>query len=1062
MTTRIIKIVLSLVCAGMLASCVEHRPVRNGLRNESVYLDKVALLQTPEVHEDYWLHKITVVKASSPNVVGNYAFPGFESALSMVQFRFKENALQVLDARQLQPDSPDNPNDDTATRAERVLFEFQGAHVDTKLRESLDGERTNFLEENYEQSWQDRQQFKVDFESSNVSPVASIAWYYGEFLHQCARPLSVNLLPDSYDFEKNRDGGDIGQHLSFVLEVNYSLNLQGGCWDMVSLLTNTGTATIEYRISFFRPEVPQSGPNTFEVQHIAEKDPARKKYGAFEHLNIFRDPESGLLDARSVLHRWNPKRPSDDPVIFYFHKGFPPRFKPMFDEIKAQTNRVMESAGATLRFDFREFNDGGVERHLGDIRYSFVTWHQDIDTTRGLLGYGPSSANPITGELISASLNLYNIGMDWYRFLIQDYLESFGALAADEGGQPWEDTTCEEGTTRAPATTGNRLQSGLFKEMRRTMNLPEPAADEDPRSLFIPEPSRGQDAFQAEYLRTLPEYRYVRPEWNNYVWRTGSMPMEKFADRLAVDKQFDDSMHEIMMNENPFGHTNLHGREGIEAMNEFVENFRGWRQNHDELESDREMLLGSKNIYVFDEMDAISAISKGARRCVAREGGTFTWESNEAYQERIIEDVVFHVALHEFGHNLSLRHNFYGSVDAEHMHPGGMSSSVMDYVKSHEEVGAPRIWGQYDEAALKWIYGNESMRAEMMQEDFLYCTDEHRSRSPLCRAHDLGITPSQIVLNSIERYDWLYEIRNRRAYRTFWDTSRYNYSTFRSLFSLQRMWHLGIFDWSGGGVQSVLKRLDQVDPERAIKSDQEYDEISVDFYNDMSAAVDLTMSFYDAIINQPATSRNYQTEFDPYYGDVIRLGIILDKLYAAFAFMDMQPIYNYNPNVRTYMAMYDAPFGSQNYALSQRVLDNMLGSNYDIFPWFRYLAVNLYAWATNSNLIRGTHLKERIAIRRFESLARFVEVFGEDAYEEATQAFNPTQLFIYEGEQYVYTYLEDRGWHLVAGKSRSPVSFQYIKDYNDSLNGSASGSLDNFGLKILLSYYEYYDNFAGF
>ena len=60
----------------------------------------------------------------------------------------------------------------------------------------------------------------------------------------------------------------------------------------------------------------------------------------------------------------------------------------------------------------------------------------------------------------------------------------------------------------------------------------------------------------------------------------------------------------------------------------------------------------------------------------------------------------------------------------------------MDYVKSHEEVGTPRAWGQYDEAALKWIYGDDTLRAELMKEDFLYCTDEHRYRSPLCRAHD--------------------------------------------------------------------------------------------------------------------------------------------------------------------------------------------------------------------------------------------------------------------------------------------------------------------------------------
>ena len=62
-----------------------------------------------------------------------------------------------------------------------------------------------------------------------------------------------------------------------------------------------------------------------------------------------------------------------------------------------------------------------------------------------------------------------------------------------------------------------------------------------------------------------------------------------------------------MMNENPFGHTNLYGREGIDAMNDFVENFREWRHNHDELEADKNVLLGRKNIYVFNEMDAIGA-----------------------------------------------------------------------------------------------------------------------------------------------------------------------------------------------------------------------------------------------------------------------------------------------------------------------------------------------------------------------------------------------------------------------------------------------------------------------
>ncbi len=1063
------KTLVALVALGAAASCVEHRPIRNGLRDEAIYLTKADMTgANPKMgngSSDYgWLFKSTVVKASSPNVVGDYAFPGFESDTKYVRFRFKEGALQVVDGQKLQKDDEENPNDDLATSTDRVMFEFAGMHVDVKLRESLDGERTNFLEENLEEPWQERQKFKVDFENTSVDPITNVVWFYGDFLADCARTNSVNMVPGSFEWDPE------DQYMSVVIEVNYDLNVAnffGGCWDMVSLATGVGTATIQYRLSFYRP-----GPSdNFPVEVIAEKDPVNKKYGAFQVFNLFRDEESGLLSAKSLLHRWNPNR--TDPVVFYYHPGFPERFKPMFEEIKADTNRIMEEAGAALRFDFKEWNDGGIERHFGDLRYSFVIWHQDIDTTRGLLGYGPSSSDPRTGEIISANLNLYNVGMDYYRYLIQDFLEVNGGqtlaqvqTAAGAGEDtPWEQINCNAGETVAPVDQNNRLRSTLFTEMRRVMDLPEPGLDVDPTDVFLPTPQREVESFRNEYHRTLGEYRYAEPLWNNYVYQpTNAHPLQGLHDRLAVERDFKGAMNDIMLNENPFGSVALHSRDGIEKQLEFMDNFRTWRKNHDRLEADEETLLGLKNIYVFNPSDAVSAVANGARQCTA----AGVWESDTEYSERIIEDVVFNVTIHELGHNLSLRHNFYGSVDHKHQRPADgehgpeLSSSVMDYVWSPHETGTRRTWGQYDAAALTWIYGSEARRAEMMDEDLLYCTDEHRMRSPLCHAHDLGITPSQIVLNDIERYDWLYSIRNRRSYRTFWDTSRYVGSVYNSVFPMQRMWHLAIFDWGGGGVQETLKRLDQVDPNRDVLTDQEYDEISADFYNDIQAAIGMTMAFYDAVINQPASFRNYQTEFDPFYGDILRIGIIIDKLFTMFAFMDLQDIYNYNPDISTFVAMYDAPFGDRNAALSKRVLDNMLGASYDTFPWFRYYSILIFSSVTNSNLVGAAELKERIAIHRFENDAELFEIFGADIINRATDFDNPSQVFIHEGEEYVYTFLPDQGWHLVAGRSRSPVSYQFIRDYNDDLNGGANESLDNFGLKILLAYYEYFNNFVGF
>lgn len=1048
--THDFKAALSLLSLAALTACVDHRPIRNGLADEHVYLDKSELTRAnpkPGAPENDlgWLFMTTVVKASSPNVLGDYAFPGRQSDTKYVRFQFKEDKLQVLDGWKLQADDPADVDDDLATSTERVMFEFDGRHVDVKLQESLDGERTNLLEENTEAPWQERQTFRVDFETTNLDPIASIVWFFGDLVEDCATRVSTNLVPDSFEWDEG------AQHLSFVLEATYELDILSSldtCYDLVSVASGVGTATIQYRMSFYRPD-----PSDFPVEEIAEKDEVNKKYGAFQELNLFRDEATGLLSAKTLLRRWNPNR--SEPVIFYFHEGFPERFKPLFEGIRDETNAVLEQAGASLRFDFRDHDYDGQTRNLGDVRHSFVVWHQDIDTTRGLLGYGPSTTDPRTGEILSANLNLYNVGMDYYRFLIEDYLEESGGATAPDGAD-WEDVACEPGATAAPPDASGRLKSTLWDEIRRVMALPQASADSLETDTFLPTPARGRDAFLAEYHRTLGEYRYADPDANQYVYQPSAYPLERFARGRLVEREFKQQMTRILMNQDPFDGLSQQGRAGVQAQIEFNERFRTWKKNHDRFVMDREHLLGLENIYVFEGHDAIGAVARAARRCTDQG----VWESNEAYSERIVESVVRHVAIHEFGHNLSLRHNFYGSVDALHTAPGEVSASVMDYVSPMDEAGGSGAWGGYDQAALTWIYGTPDKRAEVMAEDFLYCTDEHRFRSPLCAANDLGVTPSQIALNAIERYDWMYSIRNQRAFRTFWDTSSYLDSVYAATFGLHRFWHLTTFDWAGGGVQDVLKRTDQKDG--VVRSDPEYDEISLDFYNDAQAAVGLIMAFYDAIINQPASFRDYQTTFDPFYGDVLRLGISVDKLYAMFAFMDLHQVDNYDPNVNTYVSMYDTPLGARNFALSQRVLDDMLGASYDTYPWFRFSALGVFASVTNTNLISNLELRDRIAIQRYENIADLSAMYGAGLLERATAADNPEQLFTHEGQQYVYTFLPDQGWHLVASASRSPVSYQYMRDYNVALNASASGTLDNYGLKTLLAYFELYNNFVGF
>ena len=68
----IIHAVLYSYMALFISSCVDHRPIRNGLRDESIYLEKADLIN------DDWIWNVTVVKTSSPNMVADWAWLGLQ------------------------------------------------------------------------------------------------------------------------------------------------------------------------------------------------------------------------------------------------------------------------------------------------------------------------------------------------------------------------------------------------------------------------------------------------------------------------------------------------------------------------------------------------------------------------------------------------------------------------------------------------------------------------------------------------------------------------------------------------------------------------------------------------------------------------------------------------------------------------------------------------------------------------------------------------------------------------------------------------------------------------
>jgi hypothetical protein len=103
----------------------------------------------------------------------------------------------------------------------------------------------------------------------------------------------------------------------------------------------------------------------------------------------------------------------------------------------------------------------------GDLRYSFVHW-VDRPQVQGPLGYGPSSADPETGEIISAGAYIYGAALDIYAKFATDSVRLANMqLSTDDllSGKTISDVLAE-----SAATTSTHLKEKMTDAARSAVN----------------------------------------------------------------------------------------------------------------------------------------------------------------------------------------------------------------------------------------------------------------------------------------------------------------------------------------------------------------------------------------------------------------------------------------------------------------------------------------------------------------------------------------------------------------------------------------------------------------
>src|SRR6202011_4724287 len=137
--------------------------------------------------------------------------------------------LQMLNVREIQTGP-------SPTRTEEVMNAWPIENVDLKYRINLDGEKTNFYEENQELDWQVRQWVKVNFAKNDMSDVAPFGQYAQYYLDLCTDTVNTTagLIPNSFLVDEKND------YMQWAVQLTVPLK-----WDNVACTTAYGEAGVD-------------------------------------------------------------------------------------------------------------------------------------------------------------------------------------------------------------------------------------------------------------------------------------------------------------------------------------------------------------------------------------------------------------------------------------------------------------------------------------------------------------------------------------------------------------------------------------------------------------------------------------------------------------------------------------------------------------------------------------------------------------------------------------------------------------------------------------------------
>ncbi len=702
----------------------------------------------------------------------------------LVVFKFREKSLEVL---QVPTDKRFAQNENNFS----PVFKLEVDYKDYRCAEDQYGECSNKEEEVDDKDWSQKRFFKADFAKlttleTNTLPEQLSNLFYKCFDDKGSVVKKIDMTSDSLNISVERtlvagiecadvESFDDLRNLSFKINYHYS-------FVKLSKLASPGYKPVIY---------PNTDRNTFG-------------YFTSETKKLTADNRTTLDSDVTYMNRWNPERKE---ITYYLNDGF---YEEGMEKLRADSIKAIETVNksfATAGVDLKIKLEDGRGKSIGDLRNNFLVLVTDPQAS-GVIGYGPSVANPLNGEILKGQVVMF---YGTIRKYIQETYDELVLEAQEKAARE---------QSEAAGTATKAVANGQFKGVSSEMASTQAAAASLHHHMM--------NLFQVQ----------------DQVSTTVAAPMIK-GPALIANTKLEHKLHKEI-----FSHDRVAKTFDIENV---VEEMSRKSMTHHSMVNWNDSIQSAIDAGDLDLTDA-------------KPWNDLSDEEKEVLINKLMPYVWIPTLVHEFGHNLGLRHNFNGSEDKDNYYSEeerkalGIDrkvtySSVMDY--SYSSLNQLPIMGKYDIAALRFGYARqvemkdgsivnlakptlEAMKKDpefALLKDFRYCTDEHTSVNPGCNRFDEGSTLAEIAQNYVDGYKKNYEKRNKRSNKLRFssvDDGSY-YMNLRNTFE---------------GLRLFFETYDRIKGIYPNLTAEQWE--SIEFLKDLKAATTIAANFFVEVIKTPS------------------------------------------------------------------------------------------------------------------------------------------------------------------------------------------------------------------